>query len=233
MRQSHEVEKGSFRSSLRVRCPYCRQIFRAFPGEFEEDYPDFQCSSCQKFFWLNPRDSSQVIVGKAKQVEKKSLFSNRLLQTPKKICLRCHKFSPIHDEECSHCGLVFIKFMENAEASPFELRALWGNVIKNWYNQKAHDAFLASCYKRNDLFYGIFCYGRVLKSDLNNKIAKKMIQRMEGLTWLFKEKSYLPKGMIKYRDVLHKAWEQLMSSHLFDVIMLTFFIGVLSVVFLF
>ena len=40
---------------LSIRCPHCFQVFTAFQKEFEEEYPDFQCSVCYGQFWINPQ----------------------------------------------------------------------------------------------------------------------------------------------------------------------------------
>ena len=189
MRQLHENKTNLTSPQIRIRCPYCFQIFKAFKNEFEEDQPDFECSVCHEQFWISSKDTDPVILGKPKDMQKEKKVQPSGLGISTKICPRCVEEVPISDEECPSCGVIFIKMIEGVESS-FKLRGLWSKVIKNWHDEIAHDNFLRACHKQNELVYGISCYGRILKEDKNNNKAKEMITRMEALLGFLKKKSH-------------------------------------------
>ena len=220
MNQTHRVHESLTPAELRIRCPYCFQTFKTFKKEFEEDMPDFQCSVCHEKFWINSKDTEAVILGKPGDMPKTLNHPSPPasgLGVSTKICPRCTEEVPIGDQECSYCGVVFIKIIEGVE-STFKLRGIWAKVVKNWHNENMHDEFLRICHKQNEMVYGISCYGRILKEDKDNKKAKEMIKRMEALTWFFEEELSLPK--MTPRKALYKlnAW---LRGHVFDALMLT------------
>ena len=217
MNQFHGTHENLTPSELRIRCPYCFQTFKAFKKEFEEDMPDFQCSVCQETFWINSKDKDPIILGKPRDVQKElTRPAPSGLGISTKICPRCTEEVSIGDQECSYCGVVFIKIIEGVESS-FQLRGMWAKVVKNWHNEDAHDEFLRSCRKQNEMVYGISCYGRILKEDKDNRKAKEMIKRMEALTWFFEEELSLPKMTPRKALYKMKAW---LRSHTFDAFML-------------
>ena len=229
MRQFHEDKANlTFSSQVRIRCPYCFQIFKAFKKEFEEAQPDFQCSVCREQFWINAKDTDPVILGKPKDMQKEKKPPLSGLGVSTKVCPRCVEEVPIEDEECPHCGVVFIKIIEGVESS-FKLRGLWAKVVQNWHNEKSHDEFLRACHKQNELVYGISCYGRILKEDKNNNKAKEMINRMEALTWFFEEEISLPRPTLQENIRKTVNW---MKSHTFDALMLTIVLCFLTYIFL-
>jgi len=230
MEQFSTDQKKLTSAQLGIQCPYCFQVFKTFKHEFEEDKPDFQCSVCQGQFWINSRDTEPVILGRPMDMEKNadSLPMTRL-GTSTKICPRCTEEVPMEDQECSYCGVVFIKMIEGMGAS-FQLRGIWANVIKNWHDENAHDEFLRICHKQSELVYGISCYGRVLKEDKENKKAKEMIQRMESLTWFFEEEIALPK--LTFRDTFHRKLKGWIASHAFDALMLAITLCILVYIFI-
>ncbi len=228
MKQFYEEQKRPVLSELRIRCPYCLQVFRAFKDEFEEEMPDFQCSVCSEKFWINSKDKDAVILGKPGDMAKTGLKPVRSgIGISTKICPRCTEEVPIEDQECSYCGVVFIKLIEGVESS-FQLRGIWGKVIKNWHDETAHDEFLRTCHKQNELVYGISCYGRILKEDKDNKKAEEMINRMEALTWFFEEEISLPKLTFKKALRKVKGW---FDSYAFDALMLAMALCVLIYIF--
>ena len=209
MKQAYEDPKSLISPQIRIRCPYCFQIFKAFTKEFEEEMPDFQCTVCRETFWIDIRDKSQVVLGKPGDMQKSRTpppLSGLGVST--KVCPRCTEEVPIADQECSHCGVVFIKIIERGDSS-FQLRIMWAKVIKNWHNEQAHDRFLRACRKQDELAYGMFCYGRILKEDKNNRKAQEMIKRMESLTWFFEEELSLPK--LTFKKVMNKVGSALQS----------------------
>ena len=228
MRLFHEDKTNLTPTQVRIRCPYCFQIFKALKNEFEEDKPDFQCSVCHEQFWINSEDTDSVLLGKPKdlQKEKKTPLSGLGITT--KVCPRCVEEVPIGDEECSYCGVVFIKIIEGVESS-FKLRGLWSKVVQNWHDEKAHDEFLRACHKQNELVYGISCYGRLLKEDKENSKAKEMINRMEALTWFFEEEISLPKPTAQEKMRKTINW---LKSHTFDALMLTVVLCLFTYIFL-
>ncbi len=217
MRQFHEEQRSLTPSELRIRCPYCFQVFKTFKHELAEDMPDFQCSVCHEKFCINSKDTSEVILGTPGDMQK-GVYSSPVsgLGVTTKICPRCTEEVPIGDQECTYCGVVFIKIIEGVESS-FQLRGMWGKVVKNWHNEKMHDDFLINCHKQNELVYGISCYGRILKEDKDNKKAKEMIKRMESLTWFFEEEMSLPKLTFKKMLLKAKDW---CNSYAFDALIL-------------
>ena len=217
MRQSFEHQKNQITSQIRIRCPYCFQTFRAFKHEFEEECPDFQCSVCSEKFWIDSTKSDSVILGKPGSVQKVQKPSPSGLGITTKVCPRCTEEVPKGDQECSYCGVVFIKVIEGVESS-FQLRGMWGKVIKNWHDERVHDEFLRACHKQNELVYGISCYGRILKEDKDNKKATDMIKRMEALTWFFEDEISLPKLTRKIMLKKIGAW---FKSYTFDALMLS------------
>ncbi len=222
MKQFYEEKNNLTPSFLRIKCPYCLQVFKAFRSEFEEEQPDFQCASCQEIFWISATDSSPIVLGQPVSTQKNSQ-TTALRQEEggigisTKICPRCAEEAPINDQECPHCGVVFIKMIEGAGAS-FQLRGEWAKVVKNWHDDNSHDSFLRSCHKQNELVYGVSCYGRVLKEDKNNRKAKEMIKRMESLTWFFEEQLSLPKLPIK--QALYSQIKKGVTSYAFDAFLL-------------
>ncbi len=217
MKQFYEEQKTLTPSSLRIRCPYCLRVFKAFTNEFEEEQPDFQCSSCQKIFWINTKDTENILLGKPADMRKNSTPAPSGLGISTKICPRCTEEVPINDQECSYCGVVFIKMIEGAGAS-FQLRGEWAKVVQNWHDDKIHDNFLRSCHKQNELVYGISCYGRALKDNQNNRKAREMIKRMESLTWFFEDEISLPK--LSIRQALYVRFKSWVTSYAFDALML-------------
>jgi len=217
MRQLDKSQKNIEPSFIHIRCPYCFQMFRALKNEFEEDCPDFRCSVCNEKFWIDSKETKSVILAQPSVVKKyKEPISGVGVST--KVCPRCTEEVPMGDQECSYCGVVFIKFIEGVESS-FQLRGLWAKVIKNWHDENRHDEFLRTCYKQNELVYGISCYGRILKEDKENKKAQEMIKRMESLTWFFEEEISLPKK--NFSTLMHKM-KVYLKSYAFDALMLTF-----------
>ena len=229
MRQFHEDQKNLIPSQLRIRCPYCFQTFKAFSKEFEEDQPDFQCSVCHETFWINPKDTDPVILGKPADMQKKTNKVPTGLGVSTKICPRCTEEVPMADQECSYCGVVFIKLIEGGGTS-FQLRGTWAKVVRNWHDENKHDAFLTACHKQNELVYGISCYGRILKEDKNNKKALEMIKRMEALTWFFEEEISLPK--LPVQEMLYRKITNIVKSYAFDALMLALALCLLVYVFL-
>ncbi len=85
MRQSSERARVTDGVSLKIRCPHCFQVFTAFSKEFEDDYPDFQCSVCYGKFWIKARaedyaDREQEIVTTqiSKNVDSPDAYVNHL-----------------------------------------------------------------------------------------------------------------------------------------------------------
>ena len=202
----------------RVRCPYCSQTFRSFTREWEDNTPDFQCSVCQKTFWIQGQSTDSVIVGNVIDTPKHSPKPVGV-RISKKVCPRCVEEVPITDQECPHCGVVFIKMIEDYT---FQIRGAWNKVTKNWQNDNIHDEFLKLCHKQKELVYGIFCYNKVLKEDRSNKKAKEMIQRMEALNWFFKDETIPFKNRIEATH-WYKKVKSVLESHAFDALMLTLF----------
>ena len=228
MRQFYEDKINLTSSQVRIRCPHCLQTFKAYRNEFEEDKPDFQCSVCHEQFWINSTDKDSILLGKPKEVQKEKKTPLLGLGITTKVCPRCVEEVPIGDEECSYCGVVFIKIIEGVESS-FKLRGLWSKVVQNWHDERVHDDFLRTCHKQNELVYGISCYGRILKEDKENSKAKEMINRMEALTWFFEEEISLPKytAQEKVRKTIN--W---LKSHTFDALMLTVVLCLFTYIFL-
>lgn len=229
MRQFYENQKSLAPFQLRIRCPYCFQTFKAFKKEFEEDQPDFQCSVCQETFWINSKDTDPVILGKPVDMQKEPNEAPSGLGISTKICPRCTEEVSISDQECSYCGVVFIKLIEGGGTS-FQLRGTWAKVVKSWHDESMHDAFLKTCHKQSELVYGISCYGRILKEDKNNKKAQEMIKRMEALTWFFEEELSLPK--LPFKERLYDKVGSIVKSYAFDALMLALALCLLTYVFL-
>lgn len=228
MKQFYEGQSNLTPTQLRIRCPYCFQIFRALKEEFEEDQPDFQCSVCRETFWVDSKDTDSIIVGKPADTQKKGAAVLSGLGISTKICPRCTEEVSIGDQECSYCGVVFIKLIEGGSTS-FPLRGAWAKVVKNWHDENMHDTFLAACHKQDELVYGISCYGRILKEDKNNKKAQEMIKRMEALTWFFEEEISLPK--LPFREMFYRKAQNIVKSYAFDALMLALAICLLTYVF--
>lgn len=228
MRQFYEDQKNLNPTELRIRCPHCFQIFKTQRKEFEEDHPDFQCSVCRGMFWIDSKDTSPVILGKPADTQKKGISPPSGLGVSTKICPRCTEEVPINDQECSYCGVVFIKLIEGG-GTAFPLRGAWAKVVKNWHDEKMHDSFLTTCHKQNELVYGISCYGRVLKEDKNNKKALEMIKRMESLTWFFEEEISLPK--LPFKEMFYRKVRNTVKSYAFDALMLATALCVLTYIF--
>ena len=231
MEQFSTGQKKLTSLQLHIRCPYCFQVFKAFKHEFEEDKPDFQCSVCEEQFWINSHDPDPVILGRPRDMHKNSSSPPPMTQlgTSTKICPRCTEEVSMEDQECSYCGVVFIKMIEGLGSS-FQLRGVWANVVKNWHDEKIHDEFLRVCHKQNELVYGISCYGRILKEDKENKKAKEMIQRMESLTWFFEEEVSLPK--FTFRNAFYRKLKKGITSHAFDALMLAVILCILTYIFI-
>ena len=215
MRPFDRGENPSPSSQLRIRCPYCFQIFKALKAEFEQDQPDFGCSVCHKEFWIEAQDNSSVVLGKPSTMQKpdKAPPASKL-GVSHKICPRCTEEVPMDLQSCTYCGVVFIKMIEGWGSS-FQLRGMWAKVVSQWHSENRHNEFLQECQKRNELVYGISCYGRILKEDKNNQKALEMIKRMEALTWFFEEES-----PAKPNPGLIRIWNFL-QSHIFDALALT------------
>ena len=228
MNQFHEGQNNLISVQLRIRCPYCFQNFKAFRNEFEEDFPSFRCSVCSEKFWINADNTDPVILGQPGDMPKRQNYVPSGLGVSTKICPRCTEEVPMTDQECSYCGVVFIKIIEGVESS-FQLRGVWAKVIKNWHNEDMHDEFIRTCYKQKELVYGISCYGRILKEDKDNKKAKDMIKRMEALTWFFEEEISLPKITLRQRLDQAMNW---MKSYTFDALVLALALCVLTYIFL-
>ncbi len=228
MRQFYEDQKNLTPTELRIRCPYCFQVFKAFKKEFEEDQPDFQCSVCREKFWIDSKDTNPIVLGKPANIQKNGISEQSGLGFSTKVCPRCTEEVPIKDQECSYCGVVFIKLIEGGGTS-FPLRGAWAKVIKNWHDEKMHDAFLTTCHKQNELVYGISCYGRVLREDKGNKKALEMIKRMESLTWFFEEEISLPK--LPFKEMFYRKIRNIVRSYAFDALMLAVALCVLTYIF--
>lgn len=227
-------------TDLKIKCPHCLQVFTAFPREFEEKYPHFQCSACQGQFWIDfpinhttkdyalsvmsmgsnrPLSSEEVILGHPLSVSKpkEPLPVNRLGLSIK-VCPKCSQEVAISEPSCPFCGVVFINMIEGIEAS-FYLRGVWAKVLRYWHDESQHDRFLIACRKENDLMYGISCYGRVLKEDTGNQKAKEMIQRIEALSWFFEEESTVS-FTTRLKSIFLKI-KKTVQSYAFDALMLT------------
>ena len=180
-------------SLLKIRCPWCFCTFKAFPIEFKEAMPDFQCKKCSKIFWIDPQEQSDILLGKAPSLQKKSwsLYSpgdSTDWSDYTKTCPRCAEEAGISDSECSHCGLVFIKVLEQEEGGrTFPLNSLWLKVLKNWKQASMHESFFRACCQNDELAWGISCYGRILKRNKYNKKARQMLKQMKKLTLSFEE----------------------------------------------
>ena len=211
----------------RVRCPHCSQTFKTFKREWEDNTPNFQCSVCQKAFWIHGQSTDSVILGKPIETPKHSP-QRTALREAKKVCPRCVEEVPITDQECPHCGVVFIKMIEDYT---FQIRGAWNKVTKNWQSESIHDEFLKLCHKQKELVYGIFCYGKVLKEDKDNKKAKEMIQRMEALNWFFKDEPLPLYQRIIKNTYWYKKVKAVLKSHAFDALMLTLFVCFLLYIF--
>ncbi len=240
-------------TDLKVKCPHCFQVFTAFPREFEEKCPHFQCSVCQGQFWIdfptnrqtdytvkNPillststqsdrtLSFEEIILGHSLSVRKPidPLSANRLGLSVK-MCPKCSQEVSISEPNCPFCGVVFIKMIEGVEAS-FYLRGVWAKVLRYWHDEDQHDRFLMACRKENDLMYGISCYGRVLKEDKDNQKAREMIKRIEAFTWFFEEETI---SFVTYVKRFFLKIKKTIQSYAFDALMLTVVLFLFTFVF--
>ncbi len=209
---------------LSIRCPHCRQIWATLQKEFEEDYPDFQCSNCYGKFWIpvSLNEISDHRLGTNKAIDYSSPVLGYPHTTPKpisqsipsstplydpaiklsiKICPKCSQEVPLTESTCPFCGVAFIKLIEGVTSS-IRLKGLWGELLQNWHNEIMHNRFIHACQKENDLIYGVSCYGRILKEDSNNLKAREMIQKIETLSWFFEESP--PRWSLDYSMWLYR-----------------------------
>ena len=229
--QAHRPEPAPHSESLKIRCPHCFQIFKAFQSEFEEPYPDFCCSVCQGEFWVDPLSArvGEVAQGVSVSVPKVQTHPPAWLNRQVyKMCPKCLHKCKVSDTECIYCGVVFKKWVQNHPVR-LQLRSLWESVLKQWQNEKAHNDFLTACHNQNRLLYGMSCYGRILKEDRKNRKAKEILTRMKALSFPHEPPLRFKEDMF----YLTRRWFQRMSNR-FDfreLAVRAFLLGLVGVVF--
>lgn len=156
---------------IRFRCPHCQKLYRTGQDVFDGVTPEFDCSSCEKTFFLT------------RNLDSFGLYAtNTLNQASFATCPKCSNLKPNHADECVSCGVFASKYLELQKAeSPmlFELNKLWAKVIANFDVDQFHQDFLNKCHQSMALNFAFQKYSELQKTMGFDTLCDKYIKQIE------------------------------------------------------
>ena len=156
---------------IRFRCPHCQKLYRTGSDVFDGASPEFDCSGCEKAFFLTH------------DVDSFGLYkTNGLNHNAFASCPKCSNLKPANADECPSCGVFASKYLELQKAeSPllFELNKLWQKVIANFDNDQHHQDFLNKCHQSMALNFAFQKYSELQKTMGFDTLCDKYIKQIE------------------------------------------------------
>lgn len=170
---------------IKVRCPECLKLYSVNSSEITEARPRFQCIDCRSQFWIAYPEclESQEVVGQLETPSAERNASDRALRE----CPKCHKKSEGGLRDCPSCGIVFDKYEKRMAAKEDDfpassrLKEMWKNVLQDYDNEEAHQAFVRGCQYENNLAYASSRYKSLIEIQGDDEISQKMRSEIVAL----------------------------------------------------
>lgn len=213
------TENQAAQLEVRMHCPKCMKLFSVPINELNEVEPLFNCNSCQTVFSISLREALETndnIIGQvvepvlqevvaAPAMNEVESVQQEVLQKPSPqhhtfavakslfTCPKCGHEYAAGEEECAHCGVLFLKFAEQERKAisrpkedsfnaSKEVRQSWEDVLNNYENYDFHRQFIGAAWADRTLDYAAHKYATILEMMPADELAQKAQKEIQALT---------------------------------------------------